>query len=88
MSGGSVKVWKTGDAVRITVKEHTVPGKVLLASGNGKSLALQFEAILAGYVGMMPVLYDDEIGAYRALVCGTRVIVQPAHAVPDSRDAT
>jgi hypothetical protein len=52
-------VWKTGDLVRITYEERTVDGAIKLASNNGLSLMLEFEAVLGGCVGMMPVLYED-----------------------------
>jgi hypothetical protein len=66
-------VWKTGDAVQITCKGRTVVGSVLLASGNGRSLMLQFEALLAGYAGMMPVSWDEAREVFRGLVCGSPV---------------
>jgi hypothetical protein len=57
---------KTGDSVTIICQGSTVVGEVLLASSNGKSIMLGFEAILADHVGMMPVLLDDD-GVYRSL---------------------
>jgi len=55
--------FKTGDKVLITVGKRVVQGNVMLASPNGKSLMLEFEAILGGFVGRMPVLMNDE-GAF------------------------
>ncbi len=49
------RVWKTGERCRITYDGRTVDGAIKLASTNGKSLMLAFEALLGGYVGMMPV---------------------------------
>jgi hypothetical protein len=49
----------TGDRVKITFRGRTVLGKVTLASGNGRSLMLEFEAILGGFVGMLPVVRLD-----------------------------
>jgi hypothetical protein len=68
---------KTGDRVRLGCEGSTVEATVLLASENGKSLMLYFEAILAGHVGMMPVLRDDD-GTYRTLMTGSVVTVTPA----------
>ena len=65
---------KTGDAVSITYDGRTVPGTIKLASPNGRSLMLEFDAMLGGFVGMMPVLADDD-GAYRDLVLGRPVVV-------------
>jgi len=50
---------RVGDQVRLTVEGQTVTGSVILASPNGRSLAVEFEAILAGAVGMLPVLQSD-----------------------------
>lgn len=68
--------FQKGDRVRITCPDgRVVEGEVLVASPNGRSLMLGFDAIvsptgaLGGYVGMMPVLQDDD-GAYRDLAAG------------------
>jgi hypothetical protein len=63
---------KTGERVRITYDRRTVTGQVLLGSDNGKSLMLEFEAILGGFVGTMPVLLDEQ-GTYRDLLFGREV---------------
>lgn len=57
----------TGDLVTITFDGRSVDGMVKLASPNGQSLMLQFEAILLGYLGQMPVL-DRGDGCYRDLI--------------------
>lgn len=67
---------KTGDAVRIVYEGRTVRGSVKLASPNGRSLILEFEAILGGFAGMMPALMDDH-GIYRDLIFGRHVGVAP-----------
>lgn len=59
--------WHTGDEVVIECDGQRVAGTVLLASPNGKSLVLGFEAILDGHVGMMPVLRKDD-GSYHSLM--------------------
>lgn len=72
--------WKTGDKCMITCEGRTVEGSVIFASGNGKSLMLEFEAILfgmsgSGAVGMLPVLLgDDEI--YRSIVDQTEITLE------------
>lgn len=58
-------IFRTGDAVRIRFDGREVDGRVRLASSNGRSLALEFEAILGGWVGMMPVAWHD--GGFRDL---------------------
>jgi len=73
-----MKIWKTGDEVQITMGGRTVVGRVLLASPNGRALALSFEAMLGpegggAYVGMMPVLEED--GVFRDLVTRSEVVL-------------
>lgn len=63
---------KTGDDVVIECQGWTIPGTVTLASPNGVSLILSFEAILDGHVGMMPVLLNDD-GEYRSIMTGVLV---------------
>jgi len=63
-----MRVYKPGDAVQITCEGRTVPGTVSLASGNGWALMLEFEAILAGHVAMMQVLWDEERRTFLSVV--------------------
>lgn len=68
---------KTGDRVKIQFEGREVEGLVQLASKNGKSLMLSFEAILGGWAGQMAVLQNDK-GEYRELVHDRIVIVRKA----------
>jgi hypothetical protein len=52
---------KTGDKVWIRFEDRSVPGEIILASDNGRSLMLGFEAIIDGHVGRMPVLMIDGV---------------------------
>ena len=72
----SSRLWRRGDRVLITVGSDSAPGVVILASGNGKSLMLQFEAILRGHVGMMPVMLEDD-GCFRSIVSWDVVELAP-----------
>lgn len=65
-------LFKTGDPVVIGCDGRTVPGVVQLASANGKSLMLSFDALLDGHAGMMPVLLDDD-GVFRSIISGIAV---------------
>lgn len=58
---------RTGDTVMLTCEGRSVVARVVLASANGVSLFLQFEAILHGHAGSMPVLRDED-GVYRSLI--------------------
>lgn len=70
-----MKTWKTGDAVRITHREKTASGAVLLASKDGRSIMLQFEGMLGPFVGAMPVLQDDD-GSFRALFVHEKITLE------------
>jgi hypothetical protein len=70
-------VIRTGDLVDVTYNGRTVEGVVQLASTNGRSLMLSFDAMLGGYVGQMPVLDADGSGEYRDLMTSTVVQVVP-----------
>jgi hypothetical protein len=65
-----------GDRVRIVIGGESAHGAVLLASNNGRSLMLEFDAILKGHVGMMPVLLGPD-GHFRSIV--TNEIVEITH---------
>jgi hypothetical protein len=65
------RLWRQGDRVLISIGSDSAPGVVILASGNGKSLMLEFEAILHGHVGTMPVLLDDD--GFRSIITGEAV---------------
>lgn len=55
-----------GERVRITFDKRTVDGFIEIASPNGRSLFLRFDAVLGGYLGGLPVL--EEEGVYRDLI--------------------
>lgn len=50
---------KTGETVVIEYEGRTVQAYVNLASPNGKSLIVSFDAMLGGHLGMMAVTVDD-----------------------------
>lgn len=64
------RIWKAGDAVKIKCDGRVVPGTVRMASSNGWSLMLEFEAVLAGHVAMMPVLWDDVRKLFSSVMTG------------------
>lgn len=65
-----------GDRVLIVIGADSAAGTVILASRNGRSLMLEFEAILSGHVGTMPVLQEDD-GTFRSLVSREVVHLTP-----------
>jgi hypothetical protein len=69
-------LWRQGDRVTITIGSDSAPGEVILASGNGKSLMLEFEAILHGHVRTMPVLQERD-GSFCSVVTGEVVELTP-----------
>jgi hypothetical protein len=66
---------QTGDSVSVTCDGRTVGGYVRIASPNGRSLIVAFEALLDGHAGYMPLLQRDD-GSYEALITGTLVGVK------------
>lgn len=67
---------RRGDFVTIQYEGRSVAGMILLASPNGKSLMLGFDAMLGGHVGSMPVLMDHD-GTYRSIVTNEMVSIKP-----------
>jgi hypothetical protein len=65
---------KTGERARITYGSRTVDAKVELASENGRSLFLTFDAVLTPYIGRMPVLW--RAGLFRDLITDQIVRVE------------
>lgn len=59
------EVFARGDFVIIEAEGKRLGAFVALASANGRSLMLFYDGMIGGFVGAMPVLYDD--GAWRAL---------------------
>jgi hypothetical protein len=58
-----MRIFLKGEFVKVTLGGRTVRAVVMLASGNGRSLMLQFDAMVGGYPGMMPVMCaNDELG--------------------------
>jgi hypothetical protein len=66
---------KAGDQVELVCGERRLRGQVEIASANQRSLAVVFDGVLAGHVGMMPLLLDDA-GVYRSIVTGDAVEVR------------
>jgi hypothetical protein len=68
-----------GSTIRIRCDGCTVDAVVSIASENRASLMLSFEAILAGHVGMMPLLaVDDPPGSrYRSIMNNVLVEILP-----------
>lgn len=64
-----------GDRIRLSYGGRSVLADVMMASGNGKSLLVSFEAILGGYVSTMPISWVDEQG-YCDLVYGHAVYLE------------
>jgi hypothetical protein len=77
--------FKTGDPISIGYGERRIIGRVRLASANGRSLMLEFEGILGGHVGMMPVLLGED-ALFRSIV--TQEVVQLRRPAPIQTEDT
>jgi hypothetical protein len=76
MSDRETVRWRQGDRVLIAIGSDSTPGVVILASPNGRSLMLEFEAVLHGHVGTMPVLKEED-GCFRSIVTQEVVELTP-----------
>lgn len=74
------RIWRTAERCRISYQGRTVDGAIKLASKNGKSLMLEFEALLGGYMGMMPVSWAP--GGYLDLIQEKPVTLEPVPEEP------
>jgi len=70
---------EAGDPVLLTVGEQTIEAEVLFASGNGRSVMLEFDgAVSVGgglALAMLPVLLGDD-GTWSEIVTGSPVDVR------------
>ena len=57
---------KAGDEVVLHFGDQQIDATVVIASTNQDSIALAFDGIFGGYVGVMPLLRQD--GVYRDLM--------------------
>lgn len=57
---------RRGDFVRVTADGRTVRAMVTLASTNGRSIMVMFDARLGGWLGAMPLSLNDD-GTWSAL---------------------
>lgn len=73
---GEFRVWRAGDVVELACEGTRSRATVVLASSNGRSLMLRFEGVVAGFVGMMPVRWDDDAQFFLEIAEGRRVDVR------------
>jgi hypothetical protein len=77
---------RTGDAIVIRWRGKQVPGRIRLASDNERSLFIEWdvfktEAMIAGCLGAMPLLRDDDTGIYRCLMNDEAIDIEQIVAV-------
>jgi hypothetical protein len=72
-------VLRRGDFVTLTMEpgdaigRYEVEGMVVIASENSKSAMVMFDGLFGGYLGMVPLLWQD--GSYRDLIRNREVQV-------------
>lgn len=69
---------KQGDVINIRHGRAIFRGCVDLASSNGVSLIISFEALIGGHAGKMPVLGSPVTGEYHSIIDGTRIFIEKA----------
>lgn len=57
-------VFQVGERCRLRCDGRELEAEVVLASGNGVSLAVSFEGIVRGFVGMLPALWSHQEGRF------------------------
>lgn len=65
-----------GAQLTVTYQGQTTRAVALLASDNHQSAMLGFDAMLGGYLGMMPILWNEQRGIYLDLIVGAEVTVE------------
>jgi len=68
--------FQRGERVIIKHRGEFVRGEILLASPNGRSIALGYDGIIAGCLRVLPLFWDDATGGYISLIGGKPVDVQ------------
>lgn len=64
-------ILRKGDLVTAVYGERSVEARVILASENGRSIAIAWDdGMLGGHLGMMPILQDAVTGEYHSLIEG------------------
>ncbi len=69
-------IFTKGDRVWIEADSQRVAGVVAMASENGRSLMLEFEGMLFGFVNVLFVLQNED-GVFRDIILGDQVTITP-----------
>ncbi|MBT1509362.1 hypothetical protein KIP88_02510 [Bradyrhizobium sp. SRL28] len=64
-----------GDNIEVTCEGRTADGVVIMASENGLSLMIGFDAMFGGHLGMMPVTMRDGVSGY-SIIDGTEIVLK------------
>ncbi len=68
--------YKAGDAVIVEVEGEKYLCDIQMASTNGRSLVVNFKGMIAGHIGGMALLYEDN-GIYRSIINNVEATVKP-----------
>lgn len=79
------RVWKQGERVVITYGGRTVSGRVERASESGTAVMLAFQALLGGFAGHMPALWNPRLGEYQDIIVGGLVELADANTITEGR---
>lgn len=70
----------------MTCEGRRKEAKILLASENGKSLAVEFDGLFGAnngsFLGIMPLLWSDERGQFESLASEASVELTPLESEP------
>lgn len=63
----------TGETVELTAVGRTLNARVVIASGNGRSVFLEFDAMIDGHAGGMPLMWSDDADGFCSIANGRAV---------------
>jgi hypothetical protein len=79
------RLWKTGEPCRVKYghEGRVEAGVIRLASKNGLSVFVEFEAILGGHMGSAPLSWNEDIGEFTSIASGAVfVLLEPLPEAP------
>lgn len=80
MTAPPPRVWKQGEGCQLICPDgRAVEASVELACSNGYSLALSFEAIIGGWVGMMILLWNPAAARFESFGGEPFELKEPSH---------
>lgn len=71
------KLERRGEFVWVTYERKLIKAMAVMVSDNGVSAILMFEGMLGGFVGAMPIVFDEHVQEYQDVFTGTPLTMTP-----------